>query len=72
MQKVNSTTDLGALVHQYRKAQQLTQDELAGVAGVGRRFISELEAGKFTCHTGKVLQVFAVLGIELRAYKRGE
>ena len=56
---------LGASVRQVRKAHGLTQAELAGLAGTGPRFISELERGKASTELGKVLDVLAVLGLRL-------
>lgn len=55
-------SDLGLLVRQVRKAQGLRQDQLAGVAGVGLRFIVDLEAGKPTIQVGKLLKVLEALG----------
>ncbi|TXH83268.1 MAG: transcriptional regulator, partial [Rhizobium sp.] len=43
---VRSPADIGTLVRSTRKEQNLRQDELAGVSGVGLRFIVDLEAGK--------------------------
>jgi hypothetical protein len=43
----------------------LRQDQLAGAAGVGLRFIVDLEAGKQTAQIGKALQVLAALGCSL-------
>ncbi|MBL8857430.1 MAG: helix-turn-helix transcriptional regulator [Planctomycetes bacterium] len=57
--------DLGALVRSVRKSQNLRQDELAGAAGVGLRFVVDLEAGKPTAQIGKALQVLAALGCSL-------
>jgi y4mF family transcriptional regulator len=54
--------DIGDLVKRTRKAAGLRQDELAGAAGVGLRFIVDLEAGKPTAQLGKVLEVLAALG----------
>ena len=56
---------LGMAVRQARKAHGLTQAELAGLAGTGPRFISELERGKASAELGKVLDVLAVLGLRL-------
>ncbi len=58
-------SDLGALVRRVRKAQGLRQDQLAGVAGVGLRFIVDLEAGKPTIQLGKALKVLEALGCEV-------
>ncbi|WP_380784225.1 helix-turn-helix domain-containing protein [Sphingomonas sp. R86520] len=43
----------------------LRQDQLAGAAGVGLRFIVELEAGKPTIQLGKAIQVLDTLGCAL-------
>ncbi|MFA7487199.1 MAG: type II toxin-antitoxin system Y4mF family antitoxin [Lysobacteraceae bacterium] len=56
---------LGMAVRRTRKAHGLTQAELAGLAGTGPRFISELERGKESAELGKVLDVLAVLGLRL-------
>lgn len=57
--------DIGEIVRQTRKAQGLRQDQLAAAAGVGLRFLVELEAGKATAQLGKVLGVLAALGCTL-------
>lgn len=48
-----------------RKAAGLTQAELARRAGVGLRFVRELEQGKQTVRLDKVNQVLDLLGYEL-------
>lgn len=68
--KIDSVDDLGQLVRAYRCEQDATQTELAAFAGVGVRFISELENGKPTVELGKVLKVLTTLGLELRAQPR--
>lgn len=69
---VRSSADIGILVRTERKEQQLRQDELAGVAGVGLRFIVDLEAGKPTAQIGKVLQVLQILGFAITIASPGE
>ncbi|MDE0029415.1 MAG: helix-turn-helix transcriptional regulator [Deltaproteobacteria bacterium] len=54
--------DIGDIVRSARKAAGLRQFELAGAAGVGVRFIVDLEAGKPTAQMGKALQVLEALG----------
>jgi len=54
--------EIGDIVRKTRKAAGLRQDELAGTAGVGLRFIVNLEAGKPTAQIGKTLQVLTALG----------
>ena len=56
---------VGKIVRSTRKACRMRQDELAGAAGVGLRFIVELEAGKPTVQLGKTLQVLSVLGCSI-------
>ena len=56
---------IGAIVRATRKAAGLRQYELAGAAGVGIRFIVDLEAGKPSAQIGKTLQVLAALGCSL-------
>ena len=53
---------IGRLIRDTRKLQGLHQDELAAAAGVGLRFLVELEAGKETAQLGKTLDVLAALG----------
>ncbi|MFC3635974.1 helix-turn-helix domain-containing protein [Camelimonas fluminis] len=48
MQAISGCQSLGPLVRTERKAQRLTQEQLAGLTGVGGRFVRELEAGKAT------------------------
>ncbi|MBO9170790.1 MULTISPECIES: helix-turn-helix transcriptional regulator [unclassified Rhizobium] len=70
--QVSSPAEIGALVRSTRKAQNLRQDELAGVSGVGLRFIVDLEAGKPTAQIGKVLQVLQTLGCSIDILDPGE
>jgi len=58
----NSPEELGITIRETRKRDRLTQAELAFAAGVGIRFVSELEAGKPTAQIGKIMQVLAALG----------
>ena len=63
--KIDSPSDLGKAVRAARRAAGVRQQDLAGVAGVGERFIVELEAGKPGIQLGKALQVIAALGHRL-------
>ena len=63
-QRTLTPLDIGKIVRTTRKAQGLRQDELAGAAGVGLRFIVDLEAGKPTAQLGKALQVLEALGCQ--------
>ncbi len=64
--KISTTKELGQLVREKRKRQKLTQTDLAGVTGVGVRFIVDLEKGKETAQIGKVLHILRSLGINLK------
>lgn len=66
MTKIDSIEDLAEIVKKTRKNQGLTQPQLAAAAGIGIRFIVDLEKGKPTCEIGKVLQVVKMLGITLK------
>lgn len=56
-----------ALVKAKRKLVKLTQPELARKAGVGLRFVRELEQGKTSLRLDKVNQVLHLLGMEVGA-----
>ena len=57
--------EIGAVVRQARLTQGLRQDQLAAAAGVGLRFLVELERGKPTVRLDKVLAVLSALGCRL-------
>ncbi len=56
---------LSAYVKQMRKQYDLTQVDLSAKAGVGLRFVRELEQGKQTLRMDKVNQVLILFGAEL-------
>ena len=53
---------IGEFVRARRKAGGFSQRELGELAGVGRRFVSELEQAKPTVRMNSVNQVLAVFG----------
>lgn len=61
------TMSLSDFVKDKRKTVKLTQPELAEKAGVGLRFIRELEQGKETLRLDKVNQVLQLFGYEVGA-----
>ena len=65
MKKIEDFANLAKLVKEERKRQKITQMQLAGAAGVGIRFIVDLEKGKKTCQIGKVFRILNMLGIQL-------
>ncbi len=57
--------ELSQLVKEKRKELGLTQEELANKAGVGLRFVRELESRKATLQMDKVNKVLILFGYEL-------
>lgn len=60
---------LREFVKRKRKSLKLTQKEMAEKAGVGLRFVRELERGKETLQMNKVNQVLDLFGYELGPQK---
>lgn len=60
-----SIMKLGEFVKQKRSFVKLTQPELAEKAGVGLRFIRDLEQGKETLRLDKVNQVLQLFGYQV-------
>lgn len=56
---------LADFVKSRRQALKMTQQELAQKAGVGYRFVRELEAGKTTLQLAKVNEVLKLFGHEV-------
>ena len=59
---VASPLAIGTFVRERRQASDLTQQDLGELAGVGTRFISELERGKVTLRMDAVNRVLHVFG----------
>ena len=62
MSSIQTTEQLGHALRAARKQLGLTQPQLALAAGVGVRFIVDLEAGKATLRLENVLRVIDALG----------
>ena len=62
MTPIRTPAQLGKILLAARKQLGLTQPQLALAAGVGVRFIVELEAGKPTVRLSHVLRVIDALG----------
>jgi HTH-type transcriptional regulator/antitoxin HipB len=63
--EVIDTMALGKAIRKHRKSMGLTQQDAAGLCGVGERFLSELERGKQSASLGKTLQVIKRLGLRV-------
>ncbi len=61
---------LSDFVKEKRRLTKLTQPELAEKAGVGLRFLRELEQGKATLRLDKVNQVLGLFGYEMGPVER--
>jgi len=55
-------TNFSIFLKEKRKSVGLTQEELAAKAGVGLRFVRDLEQGKETLRLDKVNQVLILFG----------
>ena len=64
-------TKISSFIKYNRKKLNLTQEELANKAGVGIRFIRELEQGKQTLQLNKVDQVLSLFGYCVTPTKLG-
>ena len=54
---------IGSFIKENRKAAGLTQEEFAVRAGLGLRFVRDLEQGKETVRMDKVNQALAMFGM---------
>lgn len=67
---LRNPTDLGMAVRQQRRARGLSQETVALSAGVGLRFVHDLERGKETVELGRALRVAAAVGLRLEVTPR--
>ena len=70
--KLRTTLEIGARIREIRKSQGISQEMLAGLAGAGQRYISELERGKETIRVREMLRVLDALGCGLYIPDRQE
>lgn len=61
--RIASVRDLALYLRDRRQQLGLTQEQLANSAGVSRRWLSNLEAGKPTAELGLVLRAIDALGL---------
>jgi HTH-type transcriptional regulator / antitoxin HipB len=66
MTSIQTSQQLASALRSARKGLGLTQPQLALAAGVGVRFVVDLEAGKPTVRLEHVLRVIAALGGEIQ------
>ena len=65
MKKLRDISAIGVKIRSIRRAQGVSQETLAGLAGTGQRYISELERGKETARIREMLKVLDALGAGL-------
>ena len=70
--KLRTAAEIGRLVRETRKAQGISQEQLAGVANTGVRFVSDLENGKPTVQLDKTIKVLEAWGLGLYTGYRWE
>lgn len=63
--RIYNSASLGAAIRHYRKEADLTQAQLAEMAGLRRSYLSELEGGKETEQLKRVLRVLRQLGVRM-------
>jgi len=65
MKTITTSTELGTAIRTARKGIKVTQKELAMTAGVGLRYLIELERGKPTARLEGVFKILQALGLKL-------
>lgn len=65
MDHITSPRELGAVIRRARRARGLRLEDVALGAGVGIRFVSELERGKPTARVAETLRVIDALGVAM-------
>jgi transcriptional regulator with XRE-family HTH domain len=68
--KIYTSEELGRIIRFKRKEIGVRQEVAAGMAGVGTKFLSQLENGKETAELGKTLQVLRKMGLEVYIFPR--
>lgn len=67
---VRTPEDLARIVRERRRELGLSQEDLAGVIGVHRMFVSQLEAGKRSMRLESVLRLVQALGLDIELRPR--
>jgi HTH-type transcriptional regulator / antitoxin HipB len=70
--RIRSMADVAAAVRGRRLDRGLSQSELAEMAGVSRKWISELEAGKPTVETVLVIRILEALELHIELSQDSE
>ena len=70
MKAIPNSQELGTAIRAERKRLKVTQKQLAMTAGVGLRYLIELERGKPTARVEGVFKVLQALGLTLSVTSR--
>lgn len=62
---IDNIKELGETIRKHRKLQGVTQQQLAALAGVSPRLVSELERGKTTTEIGRAFRVVLSIGLTI-------
>lgn len=68
---VTSTQEIGKILRDVRKAANIKQSTIAGLANWGGRFIGDVENGKATVQAQMLLDLIGWLGLEIVIRKKG-
>lgn len=68
--KVRTVEEIGRMIRRKRKETGVLQETVAGMCGVGTKFLSQLENGKETAELGKALTVLRKMGFEMYLFPR--
>ena len=63
--RVYNAEGLGQAIRHFREEAGLTQAELAEQVGVHRSYLAEMEAGKVTEHTRRLVGLLKALGVRM-------
>lgn len=69
-QRIHSSVELGRYLRDRRQEQAATISDVSSIASIGKRFISEIERGKYTALFDKTLQYLNLLGLSLHIYPK--
>ena len=69
--RVKTPAELGQVMREFRKSNDVTLQTMSGLSTLSMRFLSELERGKETAELGKALKALNLLGLEVVIQPRG-
>lgn len=72
MKAIGNSKELGGAIRAERKRLGVTQKELALTAGVGLRYLIELERGKPTARLEGIFKILQALGMAMRVSTSGD